>query len=235
MGARLRAEGVGAEGASGAGARHWRSSTGRCCRQGLPNGMRARAATRLKQRRLFLELDRSAMRVSQVKCGPPGGGRCGRRSCVPGGGAARGWGRRGERAAARVAWLAGVDVRASLGGWADARGGRALRLNAHLSSIVSSRRSSFCMPVELLARACWREEGSRRGGSSRLSSFGFSGTIAHGAFALAATICSAGFLGVQLQSLFRTAISHSEKWRRRLALLPVLVAAGERATRHVGR
>ena len=51
---------------------------------------------------------------------------------------------------------------------------RPRRLNAHLSSLVSS--GSFQMPVEVLPRA------TSGGGESRLSSFGFSGTIAHGAF-----------------------------------------------------
>ena len=52
-----------------------------------------------------------------------------------------------------------------------------LRLNVHLSSIVSSK--PFQMPVEVLPRT---GENGLDGGSSRLSSFGFSGTIAHGAF-----------------------------------------------------
>ena len=47
------------------------------------------------------------------------------------------------------------------------------RLNAHLSSIVSSK--PFQMPVDVVPRTSGL-------GDSRLSSFGFSGTIAHGAF-----------------------------------------------------
>ena len=47
------------------------------------------------------------------------------------------------------------------------------RLNAHLSSIVSSK--PFQMPVDVAPR-------TTAVSSSRLSSFGFSGTIAHGAF-----------------------------------------------------
>ena len=47
------------------------------------------------------------------------------------------------------------------------------RLNAHLSSIVSSK--PFQMPVEVISRTTAL-------GGSRLSSFGYSGTIAHGAF-----------------------------------------------------
>ena len=47
------------------------------------------------------------------------------------------------------------------------------RLNAHLSSIVSSK--PFQMPVDVVPR-------TSASSGSRLSSFGFSGTIAHGAF-----------------------------------------------------
>ena len=47
------------------------------------------------------------------------------------------------------------------------------RLNAHLSSIVSSK--PFQMPAEVVSR-------TTSFSGSRLSSFGFSGTIAHGAF-----------------------------------------------------
>ena len=47
------------------------------------------------------------------------------------------------------------------------------RLNAHLSSIVSSK--PFQMPVDVVSRTTALN-------GSRLSSFGFSGTIAHGAF-----------------------------------------------------
>ena len=57
---------------------------------------------------------------------------------------------------------------------------RASRLNAHLSSLVSS--GSFQMPVEVLPRATRGD-----GVESRLSSFGFSGTIAHAAFVSSAT------------------------------------------------
>ena len=51
------------------------------------------------------------------------------------------------------------------------------RLNVHLSSIVSSK--PFQMPVEVVSRVTNSVENA---GVSRLSSFGFSGTIAHGAF-----------------------------------------------------
>ena len=50
------------------------------------------------------------------------------------------------------------------------------RLNAHLASIASS--GSFRMPGEVLPRC------GDATAAARLSSFGFSGTIAHGAFAL---------------------------------------------------
>jgi acyl transferase domain-containing protein len=50
-------------------------------------------------------------------------------------------------------------------------------LNAHLSSILSSR--SFLLPVEVLPCRMHGDAPS----TARLSSFGFSGTIAHGAFA----------------------------------------------------
>ena len=55
------------------------------------------------------------------------------------------------------------------------------RLNAHLSSIVSSK--PFQMPVDVISR-------TTASNSSRLSSFGFSGTIAHGAFEARKTIVS---------------------------------------------
>ena len=55
------------------------------------------------------------------------------------------------------------------------------RLNAHLSSIVSSK--PFQMPVEVTLR-------TTAASGSRLSSFGFSGTIAHGAFEARKTIVS---------------------------------------------
>jgi hypothetical protein len=50
-------------------------------------------------------------------------------------------------------------------------------LNVHLSSIVASK--PFQMPVEVVSRAI---DSIGDAGVSRLSSFGFSGTIAHGAF-----------------------------------------------------
>ena len=55
------------------------------------------------------------------------------------------------------------------------------RLNAHLSSIVSSK--PFQMPVDVVLR-------TTAFSGSRLSSFGFSGTIAHGAFEARKTVVS---------------------------------------------
>ena len=55
------------------------------------------------------------------------------------------------------------------------------RLNAHLRSIMAS----FCAPVEATARVEANCIGSVS--TSRLSSFGFSGTIAHGAFGAVST------------------------------------------------
>ena len=57
------------------------------------------------------------------------------------------------------------------------RGFSSFRLNVHLSSIVASK--PFQMPVEVVAR---KTESSLDAYDSRLSSFGYSGTIAHGAF-----------------------------------------------------
>ena len=115
---------------------------------------------------------KGAMRVAQVERGPPGGGgggrgplvahhrTCARRAC------------RRQRAAARVR---GSGTRLLLPADLDCL----RRLNAHLSSVASSRTSSFEMPVEPAARARADSLAYPRG---RLSSFGFSGTIAHGAF-----------------------------------------------------
>ncbi len=66
------------------------------------------------------------------------------------------------------------------------------RLNAHLSSIVSSK--PFQMPVDMVAR-------TSASSGSRLSSFGFSGTIAHGAFEARKTIVS--MMSNDSKSLYR--------------------------------
>ena len=65
------------------------------------------------------------------------------------------------------------------------------RLNAHLSSIVSSK--PFQMPVDVVPR-------TTASSGSRLSSFGFSGTIAHGAFEARETIVS---MSNDAKSLYR--------------------------------
>jgi hypothetical protein len=66
------------------------------------------------------------------------------------------------------------------------------RLNAHLSSIVSSK--PFQMPVEVVSR-------TTSSSGSRLSSFGFSGTIAHGAFEARKTVVS--MMSNDSKSLYR--------------------------------
>lgn len=67
------------------------------------------------------------------------------------------------------------------------------RLNVHLVSLVCAVGKPFRMPVEVVARTWNGVSASRAGGErddderlllgGRLSSFGFSGTIAHGSFA----------------------------------------------------
>ena len=58
------------------------------------------------------------------------------------------------------------------------------RLNAHAASIISSMSPGFHVPAELVARAKYSIlcDGAVSLSPHRLSSFGFSGTIAHGAF-----------------------------------------------------
>ena len=68
----------------------------------------------------------------------------------------------------------------------------ARRLNAHLASIASS--GSFRMPGEVLPRC------GDATAAARLSSFGFSGTIAHGAFGTGARLSA---LRVDAPSLYR--------------------------------
>ena len=90
------------------------------------------------------------------------------------------------------------------------------RLNAHLSSIASS--SPFHAPVEAAARIESRHirDASLALSTSRLSSFGFSGTIAHGAFAgLAGAQSSSGARSV---SLYRASLSFEVPHKLRLHL-----------------
>jgi hypothetical protein len=101
--------------------------------------------------------------VAEVERGPPGAGG---RGCGPGFaccGASAGISRGCQRAVARVRPLGFANIVILF----------LRRLNAHLSSIVSSK--PFQMPVEVISRTTASSD-------SRLSSFGFSGTIAHGAF-----------------------------------------------------
>ena len=103
------------------------------------------------------------MHVPEVERGPLGAGGRGRGPGLAGGGAADGFGRCCQCPAARVRPLRFTNIVILF----------SRRLNAHLSSIVSSK--PFQMPVEVASR-------NTSFSGSRLSSFGFSGTIAHGAF-----------------------------------------------------
>ena len=127
----------------------------------------------------------AAVRVAQVEPGPPRGGRRGRGPGVAGRGASAGGRRRRQRAAAPV------DSRVLK---SEARETRCIarRLNAHLASIASS--GSFRMPGEVLPRC------GDATAAARLSSFGFSGTIAHGAFGTGARLSA---LRVDAPSLYR--------------------------------
>ena len=103
------------------------------------------------------------MHVPEVERGPLGAGGRGRGPGVAGGGATDGFYCCYQCSATRVrplhfAYIVILFLR---------------RLNAHLSSIVSSK--PFQMPVDVIPSTTALS-------GSRLSSFGFSGTIAHGAF-----------------------------------------------------
>ena len=113
----------------------------------------------------------NAVHVAEVERGPLGAGRRGRGPGVAGGWAADGFGRCCECSIARVRLLCFTHMVILF----------LRRLNAHLSSIVSSK--PFQMPVDVVPR-------TTASGGSRLSSFGFSGTIAHGAFEARKTIVS---------------------------------------------
>ena len=151
-------------------------NTGGCCGSRLGGVLYARCGSTGRRRHC-------AVRFPEVKHGPPGGGRGGRGSRRASGGSTLGSSGRRQRAAARVNRSSSL-ICGGLRGASKRRNVVARRLNAHLSSIVSSRRSSFRMPVEVVARAGRSDVmGGLEQGTSRLSSFGFSGTIAHGAFA----------------------------------------------------
>ena len=101
--------------------------------------------------------------VAEVERGPLGAGGCCRGPGLARCRASDGFGRCCQWAAARVRVLCFTYVVILF----------LRRLNAHLSSIVSSK--PFQMPVDVVPR-------TTASSGSRLSSFGFSGTIAHGAF-----------------------------------------------------
>ena len=103
------------------------------------------------------------MHVPEVERGPLGDSGRGRGPGFASGGASDGFGCCCECAIARVRPLRFISIVILF----------SRRLNAHLSSIVSSK--PFQMPVEVVPRTI-------ASSGSRLSSFGFSGTIAHGAF-----------------------------------------------------
>ena len=86
------------------------------------------------------------------------------------------------------------------------------RLNVHLSSIVASK--PFQMPVEVLPRSTYIQR------TSRLSSFGFSGTIAHGAFGIQKAAVADKLINSSAISIYRAQHSHQGlqvKHIRRLA------------------
>ena len=103
------------------------------------------------------------MHVAEVERGPLGSCSGGRGPGVTGCWAIDDISRCSQRAAARVRPLRFTNIVILF----------LSRLNAHLSSIVSSK--PFQMPVDVVPR-------TTAFSGSRLSSFGFSGTIAHGAF-----------------------------------------------------
>ena len=123
-----------------------------------------------------VQVDRTGYRINpvhvpEVERGPPGAGGRGRGPGVAGGGAADGFGRCRQCAVARVRPLRFTYIFILF----------SRRLNAHLSSIVSSK--PFQVPVDVVPR-------TTAFSGSRLSSFGFSGTIAHGAFEARKTTAS---------------------------------------------
>ena len=103
------------------------------------------------------------MHIPEVELRPLGAGGRGRGPGFASGGASDGFGCCCECAIARVRPLRFISIVILF----------SRRLNAHLSSIVSSK--PFQMPVDVVPRVAVSS-------GSRLSSFGFSGTIAHAAF-----------------------------------------------------
>ena len=182
-------------------------NTGGCCGSRLGGVLYARCGSTRRRRHC-------AVRFPEVKHGPPGGGRGGRGSRRASGGSTLGSSGRRQRAAARVNRSSSL-ICGGLRGASKRRNVVARRLNAHLSSIVSSRRSSFRMPVEVVARAGRSDVmGGLDQGTSRLSSFGFSGTIAHGAFASPTTSYNEGGAersGRPAYSYFRSALAYCKQ------------------------
>lgn len=114
-------------------------------------------------------------------------------------------------AAAAAAGLSSLIVGSLLAG-AIAINAQLRGLNVHLSSIVSSK--PFQMPVEVLPRATYTHR------MSRLSSFGFSGTIAHGAFDIHRPAVADKLIISSATSIYRAQYSHEGlrvKHFRRLA------------------
>ena len=142
------------------------------------------------------------MYLSQVELGSPGGSCGGRGALISDRRASVGGSCRHQRAATRVRYyLRLLEFQFYF-----------YRLNAHLSSIVSSK--PFQMPVEVVSRTTSSSD-------SRLSSFGFSGTIAHGAFDARKPAAFAGT--ADAKSLYRSKSllnrsQHQNSPMRRIAL-----------------
>ena len=148
-------------------------------------------------------IDACPVYVSQVKPGPSGGSSSCSWALVADRGVSVGGSYRYQCAATRVRYylrLIRIPI-CSLH-----------RLNVHLSSIVSSK--PFQMPVEVLPRATYTHR------MSRLSSFGFSGTIAHGAFDIHRPAVADKLIISSATSIYRAQYSHEGlrvKHFRRLA------------------
>ena len=146
------------------------------------------------------------MRLSQGERGPPGGGGGGSRPVVSCGDVCLRGAGSGQRPAPAVRHERDACCTLTL----QPR----VRLNAHLWSIMSS--SSFHTPVEATARVDANGIGPVLS-ASRLSSFGFSGTIAHGAFC---ALAEAEAVRIDSSiSLYRASLSLG-KSPRRLHLRP---------------
>ena len=125
------------------------------------------------------------MHVAEVERGPLGAGGRGRGPGVACCGTSHSFGCCCECAAARVRPLRFTYIVILF----------LRRLNAHLSSIVSSK--PFQMPVDVVSR-------TSASSGSRLSSFGFSGTIAHGSFSAQSMVPSQRSVSSVPASLYRS-------------------------------